>query len=234
MKNAHLRFGWLTYVKSTEKTTTSIKLHLDRFIGEMLPDPPRQAKAHLISVIGGDTQISAISAAISMTDRFMVEGPSVQPVRVCLERNAQCFKDSIQLAGRKKPLRHLIGVSEELASGSISANSGRTLLASSDKHFVWTSVAHVFGIPGIPAWAGWFADELKTHRVLTHALGIGCDPVIIKGTKEQFLDWLGWGVESGAIQFPVGAGSIRWPGLSVQELFLPMDNSSSRVTTDAR
>jgi hypothetical protein len=75
MKNAHLRFGWLTYVKSTEKTTTSIKLRLDRFIGEVLPDPPRQARAHLISVIGGDTQISAISAAISLGDRFMVEGP---------------------------------------------------------------------------------------------------------------------------------------------------------------
>jgi hypothetical protein len=65
MKNARLRFGWLTYVKSTEKTTTSIKLRLDRFIGEALPDPPRQAKAHLISVIGGDTQIAAVSAAIS-------------------------------------------------------------------------------------------------------------------------------------------------------------------------
>jgi hypothetical protein len=233
MKNAHLRFGWLTYVKSTEKTTTSIKLHLDRFIGELLPDPPRQAKAHLISVVGGDTQISAISAAISMTDRFMVEGPGVQPVRVCLERNAQCFKGSIQLAGRKKPLRHLVGVSEELALGSISANSGRTLLASSDRLFVWTSIAHIFGIPGIPEWAGWFAVELKTHRFLTHALGIGCDPVIIKGTKEQFLDWLGWGVESGAIQFPVGAGSIRWPGLGVQELFLPVDDSGSRVTTHA-
>src|SRR5437867_1072655 len=73
----HLRFGWLTYVKCTEKTTTSIKLSLDRFIGEVLPDPPRQAKAHLISVIGGDTQISAISAAISMTEKFMVEGPDV-------------------------------------------------------------------------------------------------------------------------------------------------------------
>jgi hypothetical protein len=54
MKNAHLRFGWLTYLKSTEKTKTSIKLHLDRFIGELLPDAPRQAKAHLISVIGAD------------------------------------------------------------------------------------------------------------------------------------------------------------------------------------
>jgi hypothetical protein len=39
VKNAHLRFGWLTYLKSTEKTTTSIKLRLDRFIGEVFPDP---------------------------------------------------------------------------------------------------------------------------------------------------------------------------------------------------
>jgi hypothetical protein len=90
MKNAHLRFGSLTYVKSTEKATTSIKLRLDRFIGEVLPDPPRQAKAHLISVIGGDTQIAAVSAAISLGDRFMVEGPGVQPIRACLDRNAQC------------------------------------------------------------------------------------------------------------------------------------------------
>lgn len=30
MKNARLRFGWLSYVKSTEKTTTSINLRLHR------------------------------------------------------------------------------------------------------------------------------------------------------------------------------------------------------------
>ena len=103
MKNAHLRFGWLTYVKVTEKTTTNIKLRLDRFMGELLPDPPRQAKAHLMSVIGGDTQIAAISAAISLGERLMVEGPGVPPIRVCLERNAQCFKGTIQVSGRKKP-----------------------------------------------------------------------------------------------------------------------------------
>src|SRR5262249_55962222 len=123
MKNAHLRFGWLTYVKSTEKTTTSIKLRLDRFIGEVLPVPPRQAKAHLISVIGGDTQISAISAAISLGDRFVVEGPNVQPIRICLERDAQCIKGSLQLAKRKRPLRHLIGISEEFAASKSTARS---------------------------------------------------------------------------------------------------------------
>ena len=219
MKNAHLRFGWLTYVKSTEKTTTSIKLRLDRFIGEVLPDPPRQARAHLISVIGGDTQISAVSAAISMGDRFMVEGPDIQPTRICLERNAQCFKGSIQLAGRKKPLRHLIGMSEEFASGNMSAGSGRTLLAGSDKRFVWASIAHIYGIPGIPEWADWFADELKTHHALIHALGIGCDPVIVKGEKEQFLEWLRWGVESSAIRFSTQTGSIRWPAVSLDDVF---------------
>ena len=55
MLNAHLRFGSLTYFRRTEKTTTHFQLHLDRFIGEVAPDPPRQAKAHFLSVIGSET-----------------------------------------------------------------------------------------------------------------------------------------------------------------------------------
>jgi len=219
MKNAHLRSAWLTYVKSKEKTTTSIKLQLDRFIGELLPDPPRQAKAHFISVIGGDTQISAISAAIALEDRFMIEGPEVPPIRVCLERNAQCFKGSIQLSGRKKPLRHLTGMSEELILVNKSANTGRLLLAGSDKQFVWGSVADICGIPGIPEWASWFEDELNTHHAIAPMLGIGCNPVIVKGEKAQFLDWLSWGVESDAIQFPGQPGPICWADLSLKDIF---------------
>ena len=220
MKDAHLRFGWLTYVKCTEKTTTSIKLRLDRFIGEIMPDPPRQAKAHLISVIGGDTQIAAVSAAISLGDKFMVEGPGVQPIGVCLERNAQCFKGAVQIQRRKKPLRHLIGMSEELANTNMSASSGRTLLGSSDRRFMWAALAHIQGIPGVPEWADWFAGELDSHKAIVRTLGIGCNPVLIKGEKEQFLDWLSWGVESEAIKFPAETGSIRWPSLNLQDLFL--------------
>lgn len=223
MKNAHLRFGWLTYVKSTEKTTTSIKLRLDRFIGEVLPDPPRQAKAHFISVIGGDTQISAVSAAISMTDKFMLEGPGIAPTRVCLERNAQCFKGSIQLAGRKKPLRHLVGISNELISANRSANTGRLLLAGSDKQFVWASVANIYGIPGIPEWAEWFGKELDTHHAISPLPGIGCNPVLIKADKKRVLDWVSWGVESGAISFPHQTGSIRWPEMGIESVFFRAD-----------
>ena len=218
MKNAHLRFGWLTYVKVTEKTTTNINFRLDRFIGELLPDSPRQAKAHLISVIGGDTQIAAVSAAISLGDRFMVEGPGVPPVRVCLERNPLIYKGSLQLSGRKKPLRHLVGLSEELASGSSAATPGKTLLPSSQRGFVWSAVAHLQGIPGVPEWANWFAGELKMHRALESILGIGCSPVVIRANKGQLLDWLSWGVESQAVEFPKENGSIRWPGFNLGEI----------------
>src|ERR1700688_4356429 len=193
MKNAHLKFGWLTYVKSTEKTTASIKLRLDRFIGEVLPDPTRQAQAHLIFVIGGDNQGAGVSAAISLADRFMVEGPGMQPIRVCLERNAQCFKGSLQLTGRKKPLRHLLGVSEEFAASGTLSGAERTLLADSGASFVWSSLAQIHGIPGIPDWAEWFLRQLEKRKAVVPMLGLGCNPVLIKGNKEQFLSWLGDG-----------------------------------------
>jgi hypothetical protein len=220
VNNAHLRFGWLTYVKSTEKAVTNIRLRLDRFIGEMLPDPPRQARAHLISVIGGDTQISAVAAAISMGERFMVEGPGVQTIRVCLERNAQCFKGSLQLMGRKKPIRHLIGISEEFAGGASSV-SDRTLLADSGALFVWASLAEIHGIPGIPEWADWFVGQLQKHKALVPLVGIGCNPALVKGNKEQFLSWLSDGVWGGDIQFPQESGPIYWPSFDLQQVLLP-------------
>ena len=113
MKNAHLRFGWLTYNKRTELTTTHFKVHLDRFVGEVNSAPPRRAQAHLVSAIGSDTQIAAIGAAMSMEEEFVVEGPGIEPIKVSLGRKAQTYRGSLQLADRKRPLRHLIGISQE-------------------------------------------------------------------------------------------------------------------------
>ncbi|MGA9510730.1 MAG: hypothetical protein WBV55_19060 [Candidatus Sulfotelmatobacter sp.] len=215
-------------MKSTEKTTSSIKLRLDRFIGEVLPNPPRQAKAHLISVIGGEHRLRRSERPSPWETSSWSRGPDLQPMRVCLERNPQCFKGSVQLAGRKKPLRHLIALSEDFASSNVSASSGRTLLASSENGFIWASIAHIHGIPGVPDWAEWFAEELNTHRAIMPALGIGCDPVIVHGEKEQLLDWLRWGVESEAIRFPAETGSIHRPSLGLKEIVFQACASSAQ------
>ena len=219
MKNAHLRFGWLTYMKTTEKSTTHFKVRLDRFIGEVLPDPPRQAKAHFLSVFGTDTQVAAISAAISLGDKFMVEGPNLASIRVGFEKKAECYKGALQLADRKKPIRHLIAISEELATNS-SANAGRTLLAASSPSFIWTSMAQLHGLPGIPEWGEWFVEQLEDHQAITPLLGLGCNPVLVKGAKQQFLSWLARGVKTGQLGFPEEAGPTHWPSLSLERIFL--------------
>lgn len=214
MLNAHLRFGSLTYCRTTEKTSTHFQLHLDRFIGEFASDPPRQAKAHFLSVIGSETQIGAIVAAIHMEEAFMVEGPGVAPIRVMLGRNAQCYRGSIQLADRKRAVRHVVGISEELATAS--ASTGRTLLAHSDPGFVWASLADIHGLPGVPEWAAWFDRQLSRHNSIVPLLGIGCDPVLVKGNKEEFLSWLSEGVRGAEIRFPQDPGPIQWPAIGLR------------------
>jgi hypothetical protein len=216
MKNAHVRFGWLTYFKRTEKTTTTFKLRLDRFIGEALPDSPRNGKAHLVSVIGGDTQLAAVNAALSMDEVFEIEGPGIVRIQVSLGRNAQVYKASLQLSDRRKPLRHLVGISEELAANA--GASGRTILAASSSQFIWTSLAQMYGLPGMPEWADWFCRQLEKHRAIVPLLGIGCNPVLVKGNKKQFLDWLSRGVRSGALEFPRTTGRIEWPSLGLAEI----------------
>jgi hypothetical protein len=217
MKNAHLRFGWLSYYKRTEKTTTTFKVRLDRFIGEVEPDTPRRAKAHLISVIGGDTQISAINAAIATDESFEAEGPDVDRISVSLGRNAQTYRASLQLADRKRPLRHVIGVSEELLNNV--GSTGRTILAHSGSAFLWMSLAQIHGLPGTPEWADWFRGQLERHSAIIPLLGIGCDPVLIKGDKHQFLSWLGRGVQSGVLPFPPNTGRIDWPNVGLTDVF---------------
>lgn len=219
MKNAHLRFGWLTYMKMTEKTTTHFKVRLDRFIGEVLPDPPRQAKAHFLSVFGTDTQIAAISAAVSLGDKFMIEGLNLASIRVGFDKKAECYKGALQLADRKKPVRHLIAISEELATNS-SATAGRTLLAGNSPSFVWTSLAQLHGLPGVPDWAEWFVEQLEDHQAIVPLLGLGCSPVLVKGSKQQFLSWLARGVKTGQLGFPERAGPVHWLGLSLDQILL--------------
>lgn len=50
-------------------------------------------------------------------------------------------------------------------------------------------------------------------------LGVGCQPVLIKGNKQQFLSWLGKGVRAGELEFPSNTGAIRWDGSTLADIF---------------
>jgi hypothetical protein len=233
MLNAHLRFGWLSFFRSTEKKTTSVKVRLDRFIGEPPQKRNQATKAHLLSVIAGDTQMAAITAALSESAHFIVEGPEIPEVRVSLEeKKPQCYRASLQIPGRKRSIRHVIAVSEALAS---TTGATRIVLADCHPTFVWSSVAKILGLPAIPEWAEWFHDQLTWRNAITPLLGIGCSPVRIDGSREEFLSWLGEGVSSGTLTLPPENQAIRWPQTALRQILQLVERpeNSPVVTTAA-
>jgi hypothetical protein len=209
MKNAHERFGVLEYTKRMKDTTTRIRLRLDRFIGEV--ESEGTCKAHIISVLGGDPDVGAIWAAVVDQGHFTVEVPEADPLTTTLGQGAQCFRGTINIPGRK-PIRHLVAVSAELAKTrpGMDPEGKRTILCDNDPTFVLYRIAQRFGLPVVPEWAGWFNEALRRHGAIKPLLGVGCSPVLVSGTKKLFLKWIGRALRQNRTRFPEGNGPVRW------------------------
>jgi hypothetical protein len=209
MKNAHERFGVLEYTKRMKDTTTRIRLRLDRFIGEV--DSQGNGKAHLISVLGGDSDVGAIWAAVIEQNLFTVEAPGFDPVTASLGEDAQCFRGTITIAGRR-PIRHLVAISAELAKTRPGADpqSRRTILCDNDPTFVLYRIAQRFGLPVVPEWAGWFNEELSRRGAIKPLIGLGCSPLLVSGTKKLFLKWIRRALRQKRIEVPNRNGPVGW------------------------
>jgi len=209
MKNAHQRFGVLEYAKRTKDTTTRVRLRMDHFIGEI--ERQGNGRAHLLSVLGGDSDVGAVWAGINEHSVFTVEGTGSDPITVTLGEDAQCFRGTIAIAGRT-PIRHLVAVSADVAKTGAGADpkGKRTVLCDDDPTFIFYRIAHRFGLPVVPDWAGWFKEELRRHEALQSLVGLGCSPVLVTGTKKMFLKWIGRSLRQKLIRFPESNAPVRW------------------------
>lgn len=219
MRNAHLRFGHLSYTKIFKRSTTHFKAPLDRFIGEA--DTNSQIKAHLISVIGGDTQVAAIGAALANRESFTVEHPNRDSLRVSLGANAECYRGSLSLERYRRPLRHLVAISEELGQSTNAKNAERIIVLDDSPHFIWACIAHAHGVPGVSEWAEWVVQELRRVDAIESLIGIGCSPILVKGPKGLFMNAISRGLRDGKLRFPDNNGPIQWNGPSLSQVLLP-------------
>ena len=115
------------------------------------------------------------------------------------------------IAGRR-PIRHLVAISAELAKTFPGADPGgrRTILCDDDPTFVLYRIAQRFGLPVVPEWAGWFNEELNRHRAIKPLIGLGCSPVLVSGTKKLFLKWIRRALRQKQIEVPDCNGPVRW------------------------
>lgn len=210
MKNAHARFGRLEFIRQTRDTTTEVRLVMDRFIGEE-GGKGGAGRAHLVSVVGGDQDIGAVWAGIVENDIFTVSGPDLEPMSVSFGEGAQCFRGSLNVGSRKRPVRHLVAISVEMAGkAEEGATSIRTILCDRDAGFVLYRVARRLGLPAAPEWAGWFLKELERRKAVAPLIGVGCTPLAVTASKKTLVKWIGRAVRRDEIRFPEQNGPIIW------------------------
>lgn len=212
MKNAHERFGTVAFTKRAKDTTTQICVRMDRLIAESAKEERRTAGVHLISVVGSDAEIAALWAAVTEGAFFQIRIQGTASFAASLGAEAQCYRGSVMVPGRKRPIRHLMALSAEMLKTRQGADreGNRTVLCDDDPTFVLYRVARRFGLPVVPEWAPWFMGELERHRAIQPLLGLGCAPVVVKGNKDTFLGWIGKALKAGSIRIPEENGPISW------------------------
>lgn len=214
MQNAHLRLGRLEFIKpavSTKSTPTHVTAHLERLIVEPADDKKRAPQCHLLSVFGGEQEIAAIQAAISDQANFRVSGPDLPEMIVSLGEQAHTFRGSIQAPGRRQPVRHLVSVSQELFKTQAGANAQaeRTVIYSSEPKFLVYRLGIRFGIPLLPSWSDWIAAELTQQGRIQELIGLGCNPVLVRGSKQELLDLVASAVKCGVLSI-ADRPSLDW------------------------
>ncbi|MCI0723682.1 MAG: hypothetical protein L0338_32695 [Acidobacteria bacterium] len=212
MKNAHERFGSLEFTKRVKETTTRIRVYMDRLIAE----PPREergtAAGHFFSVFGSDAEVAALWAAVIEGAFFQARIPGRPPIAISLGPEAQSFRGSVTIQGRNRPIRHLVALSAELLKTRPGADreGKRTILYDEDPAFVLYRLSRRFGLPVVPEWSTWFRRELERRRAIEPLLGLGCSPVLVKGSKERFLGWIGKALKHRTIFMPEVNGPVSW------------------------
>jgi len=222
MQNAHLRLGLLEYHRMTEKTSTRIRLRVDRYVGE-------DSQAHLISVFGNDSDVGAITAAVHEKATFTLTFPDGEVKEVSLGEHASCYKGTVSLPDRKHPVRHLVAVSEQLyTNGGV----GRTILLRYRREEAWATLVSFLGLPADPTWADHVLGVIEAEERIKALDGIGCQPVLISATTEEILEWIGDGLRSRVLSFPVRNGPIVWSQFSLSASLFPAPSTAGVIGSD--
>jgi hypothetical protein len=211
MQNAHLRLGRLQYTRNTEKTNTQISVHVDHYIGN-------GEQAHLLSLFGGDAEVGAIRAAIFEKHTFTLTFPDGSTKHVGLGPDAACYNGSLLLQGGKRTLRHLLAVSASLSANGTAGQTFIMNLNKETKELTWSTVVTLLGLPADPRWGNVVLGEMRNDKLIRRLDGIGCNPAVVIGTREDFMKRMGQARSMNLLPFPEKNGSVVWPQYTVRHV----------------
>jgi hypothetical protein len=144
--------------------------------------------------------------------RFEIRAPGVDLYGTLGEKPV-VYRSSVQIPDRKRPVRHVVLLSQALFETKFGSNAEarRTVLYDDSAGFVLHRLAVRFGLPVLPEWAEWFRAELERRKLIEELVGINCSPITVKGTKLRMLRILSQGLRRHAIVIPTGNPSAPGP-----------------------
>ena len=198
MKIAHERFGYAEFEKRLRDTTTRIRLTADCFIGDRAERSGPSA-GHLLSAFGSDVEVAALWAAILSEEPVRVGGQDLKPHMVQFGERPAVYRGTLTIPGRRRPVRHLVVVSTQLRA---EGDQARIIVKDNSPDLILRAVANLHGLPLLSDWSEWFRSRLQKAGRIRPLSGLNCAPVAVRGTKSEFLEWIGAGLKSGQIQIP--------------------------------
>jgi hypothetical protein len=198
MKNAHERFGYAEFEKRLRDTTTRIRLTADCFIGERAERSGPSA-GHLLSAFGSDVEVAALWAAILSEEPVRVGGQDLKPHIIQFGERPAVYRGTLTIPGRRRPVRHLVVVSTQLRA---EGDQARIIVKDNSPELILRAVANLHGLPLLSDWSEWFRGRLQKAGRIRPLSGLNCAPVTVRGTKSEFLEWIGAGLKNGQIQIP--------------------------------
>ena len=152
----------------------------------------------MVWVVSGDVEIGALAAAFADGDSFTVESPYGTESIVSLGEKPLCFRGSILVRGRQRPLRHLVSCSQELSE---TTSDGKLLMISDDNSFIWSSLVSHYGLPATPEWGPWMIPRLQQQERIQTLPGFGYVGVAVKATRKHLLALLARGLRNRVVSY---------------------------------
>jgi hypothetical protein len=168
--------------------------------------------------VGNDAEISAFQAAIQSDLPLQAIDPKGRYHTLRLGEKAATYRGHIQLPGHTRPLRHLLAFSRRILQNG---TEGSVYLLDRDPGLVWATVVSFLGLPATPEWAQAGVKWLSDSGKLIEMEGYGCEPIVVKTTREEMLTCIGEGVRNKALPFPEYDGPIFWPQYGLKDIVSP-------------
>jgi hypothetical protein len=213
MKNAHLRLAQVEYLAVSKNWSTRVKTYCDR-----LATDDDGGLTHMLSLFGNDSEMAAISGAISTGQRLTAELPDGEILKLYMGERATSYRGHLLIPGHKRPVRHMLCFSSKLM---VNGGDGSVTVLHNDDTLIWASVISFLGLPAMPEWSGPGVQMLRNTEKITHITGFNCSPVTVTVTREDLLSWIGSEVKGGLLTVPEKSGPVFWPSYGLSDILTP-------------